>query len=134
MPMWVLCLEKLAVRGGHFRVGGISLTSSARDSTPRMTQAGSAVIHTPDRSGLPFVKRGVAANKSTSPFAVRGARGLGCLNHWASTWRNGPAIAIISITTNTRLRMHRQAHVSICMRVLCDGRRRAAHRRMRYLV
>ena len=61
IPMWVLCLEKLAVRGGHFRVGGMSLTSSASGSTPRMTHAGSAVIHTPDKSGLPFVKRGVAA-------------------------------------------------------------------------
>jgi hypothetical protein len=79
--MWVLCLEKLAVRGGHFRVGGMSLTSSARGSTPRMTHAGSAVIHIPDKSGLPFVKRGVAADKSTAPLAVRGARGLGYLNH-----------------------------------------------------
>src|SRR6188474_3324261 len=81
IPMLTLCLEKLAVRGGHVRVGGRSLTSSASGMTPRTMHAGSAVIHTPDKSGLPLVNRGVAADRSTSPLAVRGARGLGYVNH-----------------------------------------------------
>jgi hypothetical protein len=46
-----------------------------------MTQSGSAVIHTPDKSGFPFASLGVAAVRSTSPLAVRGARGLGTVNH-----------------------------------------------------
>ncbi len=81
MPMLMLCREKVAVRAGHVRDGGISFSSSLTGSVPRMTQAGSAVIHTPDRSGLPFASRGAAADRSTDPFAVRGARGLGNPNH-----------------------------------------------------
>ena len=60
----------------------IQLQQFADGAVPRMTQqAALAVIHTPDKSALPFASRGVAADRSTSPFAVRGARGLGCLNH-----------------------------------------------------
>jgi hypothetical protein len=81
MPMLMLCREKLAVRGGHFRDTGFIFRSSLIGAVPRITQRGSAVIHTPDKSGLPFASRGAAADKSTSPLDVRGARGLGCLNH-----------------------------------------------------
>jgi len=44
-------------------------------------QAESAVIQTPDKSGLPFVSRGTGADRSTSPLGVRGAPGVGYLNH-----------------------------------------------------
>src|SRR5687767_12577387 len=83
MPMLMLCREKVASRTGHVRDGGMSLSSSLTGSVPRMTQAGSAVIHTPDRSTFPFGNRGGAADRSRAPDDVRGARGVGYLNHWA---------------------------------------------------
>src|SRR4029453_6758231 len=92
MPMLMLCREKVAVRGGHVREGGMSLSSSLTLAVPRITQAGSPVIHTPDKPALPFGGRGVAADRSTSPFDVRGARGLGCLNHLAVKRPDAPAV------------------------------------------
>src|SRR5215207_6677023 len=85
MPKLMLWREKLAVRTGHLSVGGMSLRSSLTGIRPRMTQAGSAVIQTPDRSGLPLASRGVGAERSTSPPGVRGASGLGYLIHCADT-------------------------------------------------
>src|SRR5687768_11469529 len=101
MPILTLCREKLAVVGGHVRVGGSSLTSSLSGSTPRMTQAGSPVIHTPERSGRPFGSRGVAAVRSTPPLAVRGARGLGYLNHCPLNDPDAPARRIIRIVASS---------------------------------
>jgi hypothetical protein len=91
MPMLILCLEKLAVRGGQRREGGMSFSSSLTGSVPRITQAGSAVIHTPDKSGLAFASRGAGADRSTPPLAVLGARGLGYVNHCAANDPDDPA-------------------------------------------
>jgi hypothetical protein len=77
MPMLMLWREKLAVRGGHCFDAGISFSSSLTGAVPRITHAGSAVIQTPDRSGLPFASLGAGADRSTAPAAVRGAPGLG---------------------------------------------------------
>src|SRR5688500_18866540 len=104
MPMLLLCREKLAVVGGHRRDGGSSLTSSLSVITPRMTHAGSPVIHTPERSGLPLANRGVAAERSTAPAAVRGAPGLGYLNHWALDEPDTPASSTAIIATRRRRR------------------------------
>src|SRR5688572_14504183 len=95
IPMLMLWREKLAVRGGHCRDGGFNFSSSLMGAVPRMTQSGSAVIHTPDRSGFPFARRGGAAARSTSPVAVRGARGLGTLNHWAPSDPDAPTMTTI---------------------------------------
>src|SRR5687768_816721 len=95
MPMLMLWREKLAVRGGHFRDSGFIFSSSLIGAVPRMTQRGSPVIHTPDRSGLPFTRRGVGAVRSTSPVAVRGARGLGTVNHWAPNDPGAPRMTRI---------------------------------------
>src|SRR6187200_2206598 len=103
MPMLMLCREKLAVRGGHCRDGGFNFRSSLIGAVPRMTHSGSAVIHTPDRSGFPFDSRGGGAAKSTSPVAVRGARGLGTLNHCAHTDPEAAAMTTISRIGITRL-------------------------------
>src|SRR5688572_20627441 len=100
MPMLMLCREKVAVVGGHVRDRGSSLTSSLNGSTPRITHAGSAVIHTPERSGRPLASRGVAAARSTPPFAVRGARGLGYLNHCPLTDADAPATRIMTIVAS----------------------------------
>src|SRR6476469_9947336 len=83
IPRLTLCREKLAVFGGHVRDGGSSLSRSATLAVPRITQAGSPVIHTPDKSGLPFAILGAGAARSISPPDVRGARGLGYANHCA---------------------------------------------------
>src|SRR4026209_248950 len=102
MPMWMLWREKLAVRGGHFRDAGFIFRRSLIGAVPRMTQSGSAVIHTPDRSGFPFARRGAAAVRSTSPVAVRGARGLETLNHWAPNDPDAPATTTIVRIVLTR--------------------------------
>src|SRR5688572_30551215 len=103
IPMLMLWREKLAVRGGHCRDGGFNFSSSLMGAVPRMTQSGSAVIHTPDRSGLPFPNRGGAAARSTSPVAVRGARGLGTLNHCAPSEADAPATAMVIRIAFTRV-------------------------------
>src|SRR5687768_6106065 len=129
MPMLMLCREKVAVVGGHVRERGSSLTSSLSASTPRMTHAGSAVIHTPERSRRPFASRGVAAARSTPPFAVRGARGLGYLNHCALTDADAPATRIIRIVASRLLMkaiLARGAGLSSI--AFCD----AAHRSRQY--
>lgn len=40
IPMFTLCREKLAVRGGHLRDGGFTRSSSLTGAVPRMTQSG----------------------------------------------------------------------------------------------
>src|SRR5206468_306950 len=71
-------------RTGHFSEGGASWSSWLMLAGPRTRpQAESAVIQTPDKSGLPFVSRGTGADRSTSPPGVRGAPGVGYLNHCA---------------------------------------------------
>src|SRR5687767_15667085 len=131
MPMLMLCREKVAVVGGHVRDRGSSLTSSVNGSTPRMTHAGSAVIHTPERSGRPFASRGVAAARSTPPLAVRGAPGLGYLNHCPLTDADAPAKRIIR-TAASRLLMAailaRRAGAKLC-RNAPSKRMLAMHRR-----
>ena len=91
MPMLMLCREKLASRTGHVRDGGMSLSSSLTGSVPRMTQAGSAVIHTPDRSGvavgqsrsrrrqIDLPARGARRSGSRIPEPL-GAQRSGCAN------------------------------------------------------
>src|SRR3954451_49462 len=103
MPKLMLCREKLAWRTAHVSEGGISLRSSLTGAVPRITQAGSAVIHTPDRSGCPFVRRGEAADKSTLPLAVRGAREFGYVNHCASSRVKTPASTAIGNAMTTGL-------------------------------
>src|SRR5438093_13217672 len=71
-------------RTAHFKPGGATLRRSlALAGPPPRPQAGSAVIQTPEKSGLPLASRGVAADKSTSPLAVRGAPGVGYFAHCA---------------------------------------------------
>src|SRR5688572_3404800 len=112
MPMLMLCREKVAVVGGHVRDRGSSLTSSLNGNTPRMTHAGSAVIHTPERSGRPFAIRGVAAARSTSPAAVLGARGLGYLNHCALDDPDAPSSRSNRIIATFR---GRRSDVRVCV-------------------
>src|SRR5687768_12424551 len=113
MLMLMLCREKLAPRTGHVREGGMSLSSSLTGSVPRMTQAGSAVIHTPDRSRLPFGSRGALAARSTSPDAVRGARGVGNPNHWAPSAPGAPTRTVTIRTASARLETLHQARLSL---------------------
>jgi hypothetical protein len=115
MPMLILCREKLAVRAGHVRDRGISFSNSLTGAVPRITHAGSAVIHTPDKSGFPFASRGAGAARSTSPFAVRGARGLGYLNHCAAGDPDAAAMKTIASPTVARLRQCGHFRRSSCM-------------------
>src|SRR5687767_14453665 len=116
MPRLMLWREKLAVRTGHFSVGGMSLRSSLTGMRPRMTHAGSAVIQTPDRSGLPLPSRGVGADRSTSPFAVRGAPGLGNLNHCAASVAEAASIPRVTARAISRVRGTCDVGVSDVMR------------------
>src|SRR5688572_3571414 len=85
-----------------------------------MTHAGSAVIHTPDKSGFPFGSRGVAAARSTSPPAVRGAFGVGYLNHCAPSEPDAHVTAILTRTAITRMRLSGQLEASLFIWSLCD--------------
>src|SRR5688500_19322034 len=94
-----------------------------------MAQRGSPVIHTPDRSGRPFAKRGVAAVRSTSPVAVRGAPGLGYLNHCARRDAVETPMATIATIVITRLRICFRDSWMLPMRVTPLGElRRSAER------
>src|SRR5689334_6016546 len=118
IPRLMLCREKVASRGGHLRDGGFIFSSSVIGAVPRITHRGSAVIHTPDRSGFPFVSRGAAAVRSTPPLAVRGARGLGYLNHCALSVPEVPAMTKdMKIVINTRLRICGRSSWTLFMRV-----------------
>jgi len=48
---------------------------------PDLPRLGSAVIHIPERSGLPSVNRGAGPDMFTLPSAFRGTPALGYLNH-----------------------------------------------------
>src|SRR6516165_10443332 len=92
--MLIPCRDMVAPRIGHFCEGGascLSLLTSVGPPTPP-PQGGSPVIQTPDKSGLPFASRGVAADRSTSPFGVRGAPGVGYLYHCITTTNTSAAI------------------------------------------
>src|SRR5262245_30736759 len=104
IPRLKLCREKLAVRGGHCFDAGMIFSSSLTGNVPRITHAGSAVIHTPERSAFPFASRGAAAVRSTSPFAARGARGLGYLNHCAPNDPEAPTMTMIASVDMSRVR------------------------------
>src|SRR5205085_5166045 len=109
-------------------------------AVPRMTHAGSAVIHTPDKSGFPFASRGAGADRSTSPAAVRGARGLGYLNHWAPDGTDAPTTIATSSAIRTRPSAPGRAMLSLVMRAIltrgdrpaCIARDNIAYRRIRY--
>src|SRR5687768_14532017 len=116
MPRLMLWREKLAVRTGHLSVGGMSLRRALTGMRPRMTHAGSAVIQTPDRSGLPLASRGVGAERTTSPFAVRGAPGLGNLNHCAASVPEAARIPSVTARAISRVRARCRAGVSDVMR------------------
>jgi len=79
-------------------VGGFSPVNPARVLDTRLNQGastafaggcvprpfprfGSAVIHSPDRSGLPFAMRGAGAAMSTLPSAFRGTPAVGAFSH-----------------------------------------------------
>ena len=93
--------------------GRMSLRSSLTGAVPRMTQAGSPVIHTPERSGCPLVRRGAAADKSALPLAVRGARKLGYVNHCAWSGARTPTMTAIDNAMTTALHL-RSTRASLC--------------------
>src|SRR5215510_4665532 len=51
--------------------------------TPGRRGSTSSLVQVPEKSGLPFDIRGVAAVMSTLPSAFRGAPAVGYLTHWA---------------------------------------------------